>query len=151
MKTIKRTAEVQNFINGATSGEVVRKTKATKPSLLTNVVFTETQWSFIYKVFDISKVGNLTALFNIAADFMKKDFNYLDYSSYAAFLVGNKNEPSNRFSIKKDNAYNFYKGLYEEYKDNWINIRIRGVLLLGLLHYAKKGLNCQLDELLGVN
>lgn len=107
MKTIKRTAEVQNFINGATSGEVVRKTKATKPSLLTNVVFTETQWSFIYKVFDISKVGNLTALFNIAADFMKKDFNYLDYSSYAAFLVGNKNEPSNRFSIKKDNAYNF--------------------------------------------
>ncbi|MDD2170384.1 hypothetical protein QA264_06305 [Glaesserella parasuis] len=148
MKAIKRTAEVQNFINAATSGEIAKKPKSTKASQLSNVVFTESQWNFINKVLEISKVGNVTALFNIAADFMKKDFNYLDYSSYTAFLIGNNAEASKRFSIRKDNAYTFFKGLYEEYKENWINIRLRGVLLLALLNYAKKGLNCQLDDLL---
>ncbi|MDO9794938.1 hypothetical protein Q7542_12445, partial [Glaesserella parasuis] len=98
MKAIKRTAEVQNFINAATSGEIAKKPKSTKASQLSNVVFTESQWNFINKVLEISKVGNVTALFNIAADFMKKDFNYLDYSSYTAFLIGNNAEASKRFS-----------------------------------------------------
>ena len=54
--------------------------------------------------------------------------------------------------MNKNSTYLYFREKYEEYKDNWVNLRLRGVITLALLHYAKCKLNLDLDELLkGLN
>ncbi|MFZ7316879.1 hypothetical protein [Avibacterium avium] len=63
-------------------------------------------------------------LFSAAAQYMKEGIDNSDYMDYIHF-----------------------REKYEEYKNNWINIRLRGVITLALLHYAKNKLNLDLNEL----
>lgn len=43
---------------------------------------------------------------------------------------------------------NFFISFIKNYRINWVNIRVRGVIILSLLHYAKNKLNLDLNELL---
>ncbi|OBX79656.1 hypothetical protein AO053_03470 [Haemophilus influenzae biotype aegyptius] len=81
---------------------------------------------------------------------MKEGIDNLDYMDYLPFLIGDKS--NYRFTMNKNSTYLYFREKYEEYKDNWVNLRLRGVITLALLHYAKCKLNLDLDELLkGLN
>ncbi|MDG6896389.1 hypothetical protein A6A20_12365 [Volucribacter amazonae] len=80
---------------------------------------------------------------------MRLDFNYLDYMDYLDFITGiDVNGVGKAYPIRKNRAYDFFYELYEYYRENWVNIRIRGVIVLGILHYAKNKLNLNLNEFL---
>ena len=151
MKALSRVTTAADFISKATSGEMKKEKKAN--TNLSNVRFTDTQWKLIYKVLEISNIRTKTALFNTIAEFMRSDFNYLDYVDYLDFITGVGVKGSGEaYSIQKNRAYEFFYELYEDYRINWVNIRVRGVIILAILHYAKNKLNLDLNELLeGVN
>lgn len=151
MKALSRVTTAADFISKATSGEMKKEKKAN--TNLSNVRFTDTQWKLIYKVLEISNIRTKTALFNTIAEFMRSDFNYLDYVDYLDFITGVGVKGSGEaYSIQKNRAYEFFYELYEDYRVNWVNIRVRGVIILAILHYAKNKLNLDLNELLeGVN
>ena len=116
---------------------------------MSNVRFTDTQWKLIYKVLEISNIRTKTALFNTIAEFMRSDFNYLDYVDYLDFITGIGVKGSGQaYPIQKNRAYEFFYELYEDYRVNWVNIRVRGVIIIAILHYAKNKLNLDLNELL---
>ncbi|MCU9998275.1 hypothetical protein H0G77_04015 [[Pasteurella] aerogenes] len=80
---------------------------------------------------------------------MRSDFNYLDYVDYLDFITGIGVKGSGKaYPIQKNRAYEFFYELYEDYRVNWVNIRVRGVIILAILHYAKNKLNLDLNELL---
>lgn len=151
MKALSRATTAADFISKATSGEMKKEKKAN--TNLSNVRFTDTQWKLIYKVLEISNIRTKTALFNTIAEFMRSDFNYLDYVDYLDFITGVGVKGSGKaYPIQKNRAYEFFYELYEDYRINWVNIRVRGVIILAILHYAKNKLNLDLNELLeGVN
>ena len=127
MKGMSRATNAAAFISQASSGEIQQeKTKKTSTNLST-VRFTEAQYKLIDKLLEI--------------------VDYLD------FITGSNVQKLGRtYSIQKNRTYEFFYELYEDYRINWINIRVRGVIILALLHYAKCKLNLDLDELLkGLN
>lgn len=147
MNALSRAKTAADFISKATSGEMKKEKKAN--TNLSNVRFTDTQWKLIYKVLDISNIRTKTALFNTIAEFMRSDFNYLDYVDYLDFITGVGVKGSGKaYTIQKNRAYEFFYELYEDYRVNWVNIRVRGVIILAILHYAKNKLNLDLNELL---
>lgn len=156
MKGMSRATNAAAFISQASSGEIqqekTKKTKKTSTNLST-VRFTEAQYKLIDKLLEITGIRKKTALFNTVAEFMRADFNYLDYVDYLDFITGSNVQKLGRtYSIQKNRTYEFFYELYEDYRINWVNIRVRGVIILALLHYAKCKLNLDLDELLkGLN
>lgn len=153
MKGMSRATNAAAFISQASSGEIQQeKTKKTSTNLST-VRFTEAQYKLIDKLLEITSIRKKTALFNIVSEFMRADFNYLDYVDYLDFITGSNVQKLGRtYSIQKNRTYEFFYELYEDYRINWVNIRVRGVIILALLHYAKCKLNLDLDELLkGLN
>ena len=147
MKGLSRATTAADFISKATSGEMKKEKKAN--TNLSNVRFTDTQWKLIYKVLEISNIRTKTALFNTIAEFMRSDFNYLDYVDYLDFITGRGVKGSGKaYPIQKNRAYEFFYELYEDYRVNWVNIRVRGVIIIAILHYAKNKLNLDLNELL---
>ena len=147
MKRLSRATTAADFISQATSGEM-KKEKKTNTNL-SNVRFTNTQWKLIDQVLEISNIRTKTALFSTVAEFMRSDFNCLDYVDYLDFITGIGVKGSGKaYPIKKNRAYEFFYELYEDYRVNWVNIRVRGVIILAILHYAKNKLNLDLNELL---
>lgn len=147
MKRLSRATTAVDFISQATSGEM-KKEKKTNTNL-SNVRFTNTQWKLIDQVLEISNIRTKTALFSTVAEFMRSDFNCLDYVDYLDFITGIGVKGSGKaYPIKKNRAYEFFYELYEDYRVNWVNIRVRGVIILAILHYAKNKLNLDLNELL---
>ncbi|EHK90737.1 hypothetical protein RHAA1_03021 [Aggregatibacter actinomycetemcomitans RhAA1] len=97
----------------------------------------------IDKLLEVTNLNKKAALFNTVAEFMRTDFNYLDYVD---FVTGSNVQKSGRtYAIQKNRTYEFFYELYEDYRVNWINVRVRGVIILALLHYAKCKLNLNLD------
>ncbi|MDG6261631.1 hypothetical protein P9J86_06965 [Glaesserella parasuis] len=144
---LSRATTAEAFISKATSGEMKKEKKPN--TNLSSVRFTDTQWKLIYKVLEISNISTKTALFNTIAEFMRSDFNYLDYVDYLDFITGVGVSGSGKaYPIQKNRAYEFFSELYEDYRVNWVNIRVRGVIILAILHYAKNKLNLDLNELL---
>lgn len=150
MKGLSRTTTIENFISQATNGEIKKEKIKKMNTNLSKVRFTDMQWKFIYKILEISNIRTKTALFSSIAEFMRSNFNCLDYIDYLDFItgVGVVKGTGKSYSIHKNKAYEFFNELYEDYRINWVNIRIRGVIILALLHYAKCKLNLNLDELL---
>ncbi|MGX2951201.1 hypothetical protein ACWIUA_09915 [Ursidibacter sp. B-7004-1] len=147
MKRLSRATTAADFISKATSGEMKKEKKAN--TNLSNVRFTNTQWKLIDKVLEISNIRTKTSLFSSIAEFMRSDFNYLDYVEHLDFITGVGVKGSGKaYAIQKNRAYEFFYELYEDYRVNWVNIRVRGVIILAILHYAKNKLNLDLNELL---
>lgn len=147
MKGLTRANNAAAFIAQATSGEM-KKGKLSTNSNLTKVRFTNIQMRLIDKMLKISNIGSVAALFGTVAEFMRSDFNHLDYVDYLNFIVGAGNGTGKGYSIQKNRAYELFCELYEDYRVNWVNIRVRGVIILSILHYAKNKLNLDLNELL---
>lgn len=146
MKGMSRANNAKDFILQASSGEIKPKKKSTN---LSNVKFTDSQWKLIDKMLELTNIRTKTALLSTTAGFMQTGFNYLDYAEYLDFLTGLKVKSTGRgYSITKNRTYEFFYELYEDYRVNWVNIRLRGVIILSLLHYAKNKLNLDLNELL---
>lgn len=147
MKRLSRATTAVDFISQATSGEM-KKEKKTNTNL-SNVRFTNTQWKLIDQVLEISNIRTKTALFSTVAEFMRSDFNCFDYVDYLDFITGIGVKGSGKaYPIQKNRAYEFFYELYEDYRVNWVNIRVRGVIVLAILHYAKNKLNLDLNNLL---
>ena len=146
MKGMSRAKNAKDFILQASSGEIKPKKTSTN---LSNVKFTDSQWKLIDKMLELTNIRTKTALLSTTAGFMQTGFNYLDYAEYLDFLTGVKVKGTGRgYSITKNRTYEFFYELYEDYRVNWVNIRLRGVIILSLLHYAKNKLNLDLNELL---
>lgn len=149
MKKLSRATTAADFISQATSGEMKQEKIKKTNTNLSNVRFTNTQWKLIDKVLEISNIRTKTALFSTVAEFMRLEFNYFDYVDYLDFVTGVGVKGSGKpYPIQKNRAYEFFYELYEDYRLNWINIRVRGVIILAILHYAKNKLNLDLNELL---
>lgn len=146
---MSRATTAEAFISKASSGEIkLDKPKKTN-SNLSNVRFTDTQWKLIQNVLEVSNIRTQAALFSSAAEYMRVGFNYLDYVDYLDFLTGvGVKGTSKAYTIQKNRTYDFFYELYEDYRVNWVNIRVRGVIILSILHYAKNKLNLDLNELL---
>lgn len=95
--------------------------------------FTDTQLKLTQKILDISNIRTKSALFSTTAEFMRTGFNHIDYVDFITG-IGVK---SSGYSINKNRTYEFFYELYEDYRMNWVNIRVRGVIILFLLHYEK--------------
>lgn len=150
MKKISRASEAMNFIAGAANGEIAdkptEKVKKANSIGCSNVNFSDSQWKLIQKLLEITKISTTMTLLSAAAQYMKEGIDNLDYMEYLPFLIGDKS--NYRFSISKNSTYFYFREKYEEYRDNWVNLRLRGVITLALLHYAKNKLNLDLNELL---
>lgn len=147
MKKMSRATLAADFISQASSGEI--KQEKPKNTTISNVRFTDTQWKLIEKVLDISGIHTKAALLGSVAEFMRTDFNYLDYVEYLDFIAGVGVKGTGKgYPIPKNRAYEFFYELYEDYRVNWVNIRVRGVIILAILHYAKNKLNLDINELL---
>ena len=154
MKKMSRASQAMSFIAGATNGEIADKQteKAKKYNSVgsSTVNFSDAQGKLIKKLLEITKISTTMTLFSAAAQYMKEGIDNLDYMDYLPFLIGDKS--NYRFTMNKNSTYLHFREKYEEYKDNWVNLRLRGVITLALLHYAKCKLNLDLDELLkGLN
>lgn len=148
MRKMSRSTIATDFILQASSGEIRQEKPKKTNSNLSNVRFTDSQRQFIQKVLEISGIRSQSALFNISAEFMRVSFNHLDYVDYLDFITGVGGSGMGKgYPIQKNRAYEFFYELYEDYRINWVNIRVRGVIILSLLHYAKNKLNLDLNEL----
>lgn len=115
MKRLSRATTAVDFISQATSGEM-KKEKKTNTNL-SNVRFTNTQWKLIDQVLEISNIRTKTALFSTVAEFMRSDFNCLDYVDYLDFITGIGVKGSGKaYPIQKNRAYEFFYRLYEDYR-----------------------------------
>lgn len=149
MKGLSRATTAANFISQATSEEIKKEKFKKTNTNLSNVRFTNTQWNLIYKVLEISNIRTKTALLSTIAEFMRSGFNHLDYVDHLDFITGVGVKGSGKaYAIQKNRAYELFYELYDDYRVNWVNIRLRGVIILAILHYAKNKLNLDLDELL---
>ncbi|WP_256893913.1 hypothetical protein [Rodentibacter caecimuris] len=153
MKKMSRATNAADFISQASSGEMKQEKPKKTSTNLSTVRFTEAQYKLIDKLLEITNLNKKTALFSTVAEFMRANFNYLDYVDYLDFVTGSNVKKSGRtYAIQKNRTYEFFYELYEDYRINWVNVRVRGVIILALLHYARCKLNLNLDELLkGLN
>jgi hypothetical protein len=153
MKGMSRAINAAAFISQASSGEMKQEKPKKTSTNLSTVRFTDAQYRLIEKLSETTNLNKKAALFNTVAEFMRTDFNYLDYVDYLDFVTGsNVQKSGHTYAIQKNRTYEFFYQLYEDYRINWVNVRVRGVIILALLHYAKCKLNLNLDELLkGLN
>ncbi|HHT7781832.1 TPA: hypothetical protein ACT2GF_002201 [Pasteurella multocida] len=150
MKKMSRASQAMSFIAGAANGEITDKktAKAKKYNSVgsSTVNFSDAQGKLIKKLLEITNISTTMTLFSAAAQYMKEGIDNSDYMDYIPFLIGDKS--NYRFTMNKNGTYLYFREKYEEYKDNWVNIRLRGVITLSLLHYAKNKLNLDLGDLL---
>ncbi|HHR5929652.1 TPA: hypothetical protein ACS7YQ_003861 [Providencia alcalifaciens] len=150
MKKMSRASQAMSFIAGATNGEIAdkptAKTKKYNSAGSSTVNFSDAQGKLIKKLLEITKISTTMTLFSAAAQYMKEGIDNLDYMDYIPFLIGDKS--NYRFTMSKNSTYLYFREKYEEYKENWVNLRLRGVITLALLHYAKNKLDLDLNELL---
>lgn len=150
--TKKSTVEKEQFIKSANNGnpsvEDQEKTKAKRKYSYANTTLnlTSNQVKLLNDVLSQSKLDSVAHLLYTSISFAEVDpFKVTDFSSYIPLLVEKSNNIK-KVTYRKQGVYDILKDKSEHYKATWINMPIKGVVLMYLLNYAKKKLGMDIER-----
>lgn len=122
--------------------------KTSKKSGTTSLNWTENQKIVFDEIRSISNENSIDILFYMAYEFAKKQ--PLDYKAYSNFigLLTEKSKDTYKLSYKKNVSFFEFKAITADLKSKWLNIPMKGVVLMYLLHYAKFKLGIDINKYL---
>lgn len=138
MKLPTASSDVKKFIAQANNGNIDRvKVKRATAS----IGFGIKQRQFVDNLLEASQLGSYTNLFKVAAEFFKRsvpDFpEYLDHSVLLFEKNSNDSDINSKLTYKQDEVYFYFKELKVYYEDRGFNLKIKSIIILVLLHFAK--------------
>lgn len=138
------TKKLDSFINAADGGTPSEKPK--KKAVRNGFNFTERQREVFYKIKEVANKSSVEVLLFLALEYSKENpFSYDDYLDFMDLLT-EKNKKIYKTMYTKGQYFEEYDQITAKIKSEFMNIPLKGVVLMYLLHYAKYKLNMDISE-----
>lgn len=153
------TKKAEEFIKAANNGnpqtsqemEVNAKTEVKKKYQNANssLNFTENQSRVFRDILSKSNLDSVAHLLGVSVSFAEEEqpFVNTDFSKYLSLLI-ERGQVFDKVPYRKLGINEIFKERSDLYKQTWINIPIKGVVLMYVLHYAQKKLGIDIEKYL---
>lgn len=144
MKLPMQSKEATKFIKEANNGDLKPKSK------VSSILFSEKQNQFVSDLLAQSGITTYRSLFRIAIQFFKLSTpDFLEYTRFLPFLLEEYKSASNfkKITFDGEDISPFLKEWIELYSEH-LKLKMKNILLLVLIHYAKHNTKFDVDSIL---
>lgn len=144
MKLPMQSKEVTKFVKEANNGDLKPKSK------VSSILLSEKQNQFVTDLLAQSGISTYRSLFRIATQFFKLSTpNFLEYTRFLPFILEEYKPTSNfkKITFDGEDISPFLKEWIELYSEN-LKLKMKNILLLVLIHYAKHNTKFDVDSIL---
>lgn len=144
MKLPMQSKEATKFIKEVNNGDLKPKSK------VSSILLSEKQNQFVSDLLAQSGITTYRSLFRIATQFFKLSTpDFLEYTRFLPFLLEEYKSTSNfkKITFDGEDISPFLKGWIELYSEH-LKLKMKNILLLVLIHYAKHNTKFDVDSIL---